>query len=68
MIVHGDRDDVVDPRHGEHLRDVAKALGVRAEYLPVQGGDHNGVVDTQEVREAISGFFSRELHAALRSD
>lgn len=61
MIVHGDQDQTVPVHHGARLFRVAQELGISCEYLPVHGGDHNGVVDTQPVRDAIASFFARQL-------
>ena len=66
LVMHGDADAVVPPRHARLLADAAAAAGVRAETWTAPGGDHNGMVQSMpEARERLIAFFAEHLgHAA----
>lgn len=66
LIVHGDRDMTVPYNQSELLYDALKKVGVKVQFIPVQGGDHGGWNDktkpTQsEIIEQVCKFLDRVL-------
>lgn len=61
LIVHGDADDIVLVRHGAVLESAAEAGGVSTRFARIPGGNHNGIVDRQDSRDEITGFFRSAL-------
>lgn len=61
LIVHGDADDIVPLRHADVLEAAAKAGGVPARLALIPGGSHDGIVDRQDSRDEIAGFFRSAL-------
>lgn len=61
FILHGDRDRIVRPHHGERLHQAASAAGVRATLRPVVGADHNDIMEFPEARAALVEFFATSL-------
>lgn len=66
LIAHGDADEIVSIRHAEILEAVAKAVGVPVQLVRIKGGDHNGIVDRQDSRDAIGEFFTNNLAQEAR--
>lgn len=62
LIVHGSRDSIVLPRHGEGLEKAAKSAGTPVTRAVIDGAGHNDIIEYADTREAIGKFFSRELH------
>ena len=56
LMIHGDRDEVIDVRHG---RELAKLLEGRAELKVIPGAHHNDLWDRAEVLDAVQGFVGR---------
>lgn len=62
LIVHGDRDVVVNVRHASVIADAASAAGVKVEKLIVAGAGHIDILDERFPAErAIADFFERTL-------
>lgn len=62
LIVHGDRDRTIRPRHGDRLFDEATTAGIDATLRVVEGAGHNDVVAAHpEVRDEIAVFFREHL-------
>lgn len=61
LIVHGDADDIVPVRHAAVLESAAEGAGVSARFARISGGSHNGIVDRQDSRDEIAGFFRSAL-------
>jgi len=62
LIVHGDRDEVIDFRHALLLKARCDELGVSAVLHSVKGGDHNGLLwEYPATKDVISEFFVRSL-------
>lgn len=62
LVVHGDADPVVGPRHAERIARAARDAGVPVETHIEPGGDHNTLlVAFPETREAILDFLVRTL-------
>ena len=65
LIVHGDADTIVRPRHAHRLHAAAQAAGVPVELVVIPAADHNGIIDASpEARRAIADFFTRTLAPA----
>jgi len=63
LIVHGTTDAIVPFRHAEVIAGAARDAGVRVEVVSSDIVGHNDLVDDRAVRDAITGFFRRELGA-----
>lgn len=61
LIVHGEADDIVPVRHAGVLEAAAEAARVSVRVARIPGGNHNGIVDRQDSRDAIAGFFRSAL-------
>jgi len=62
LIVHGEMDEVIDPRHAAILKARCDELGVRAELRLVPGADHNRILSTNpEIEGEIAAFFTQHL-------
>jgi len=60
LLVHGTADTIVPVRHAEILN-TAGAGNAMCELMLVPEGEHNTIVDTEEVREKILAFFRKAL-------
>lgn len=62
LIVHGDKDEVINFRHAGLLYKRADQEGVEVTKLSVPGGRHNTILESNpEVRHHISSFFLESL-------
>ncbi len=62
LILHGDADGVINPRHAHRLHHAAQSAGVPTEFLIVPGADHNSILHTNpEAADAIAAFFTTHL-------
>ena len=66
LLIHGDRDSIVPPRHLGVLRDAASSAGVAVEARLITGGDHNAIIaDLPEASSAITAFIVGTLGKGL---
>lgn len=64
LIVHGERDFIVRPRHAKVLEEAGRTAGVPVERLDVPRAGHaDDVILGPVMREAVSAFFARTLGA-----
>ena len=64
LIVHGDRDDIVNVRHAPLIAAAAKAAGVPAELVIVPGAGHLDILDERfDAERRIGDFFERTLRS-----
>lgn len=62
LIMHGDRDDIVPPRHAPFIHAAARQAGVTAELWTHPEGDHNALLQTiPEARARLAEFFDLTL-------
>lgn len=62
LIIHGEKDDMVPPKHSQLLSSWLTLVGVPNELLIVKDAPHYGVMfDVDEVRAKVIGFLKKEL-------
>lgn len=61
LVVHGQQDTIVPPRHGERIVRAAAGAGVPAKLLPLPHAGHNDVLDDASYEREITEFFTRTL-------
>lgn len=62
LIMHGQRDTIVRPRHAQLIHDAAQQAGVPAELWTHPDGDHNAFLQSiPEARERLAQFFQDAL-------
>ena len=61
LIVHGTPDAIVPVHHAERIAGAARDAGVRVEVVTSDIVGHNDLVDDPALRDAVAGFFRREL-------
>jgi acetyl esterase/lipase len=62
LIIHGEKDDMVDPRHSKLLSAWLTAVGVQNELIIVPGAPHYGVMfDVDGIRAKVMGFLRQQL-------
>jgi dipeptidyl aminopeptidase/acylaminoacyl peptidase len=63
LIIHGEKDDMVDPRHSKLLSAWLSSVGVQNELIIVPGAPHFGVMfDVEEVRAKVMAFLKRQMN------
>lgn len=68
QIVHGSRDRIVRVRHAEVLERAARLAGTPVTRVVVSGAGHNDIIEFEEARDAIGGFFERALRGGARGE
>ena len=62
LIVHGDQDGIVNPRHGELIEAAARGTGVGVERFVQPGADHVTLLtDYRDARDRIAAFLGSEM-------
>lgn len=62
LIIHGENDDMVDPKHSKLLSSWLKLKGVQNELFIVPTAPHYGpIFDSDQVRTKVLGFLKKEL-------
>lgn len=62
LIIHGEKDDMVDPKQSQLLKSWLTVAGVQNELMIVKGAPHYGVMfDAEEVRTKVIGFLKKQL-------
>lgn len=64
LIMHGDADRIVRPRHAPILHASAVDAGTPAELVIVDGGDHVSVLADRQRQAFVAAFFDRVLGAS----
>lgn len=66
LIVHGDRDEIVNARHAGIIEEAARSGGAVVARFVIPGGDHNGILQTEEEQRPIVEFFAAALRVNRR--
>jgi acetyl esterase/lipase len=62
LIIHGEKDDLVSPRHSHLLHSWLNVKGVPSELIIVKDAPHFGpMFDVEEIRTKVMGFLSENL-------
>ena len=62
LIIHGEKDDLVSPRHSQLLSAWLTVKGVENELIIVKDAPHYGVMfDDAEVRQRVLSFLRKHL-------
>jgi len=62
LIIHGEKDDLVSPRHSHLLHSWLNVKGVPSELIIVKDAPHFGpMFDVEEIRMKVMGFLSQNL-------
>lgn len=61
LIVHGERDSIVRPRHARELHAAANAGGVPVSLAMIRQADHNDIAEYEQMRTEVGDFFARTL-------
>lgn len=62
LIIHGEKDDLVSPRHSHLLHSWLNVKGVPSELIIVKDAPHFGsMFDVEEIRMKVMGFLSENL-------
>lgn len=64
LIIHGEADEIVNPRHADILAKAARDAGVDVTVWTDPTGDHNNMIQTSPAaRQQLIDFFTRNLGA-----
>lgn len=62
LLVHGDNDAIVSPRHSDLIEAAARGAGVPVTKALISGADHNAIIaDHPDAQDAIEAFFVSTL-------
>ncbi len=62
LLIHGEKDDMVSPRHSHLLHSWLKVKGVQSEMIIVPDAPHFGAMfDEPMIREKVMAFLKKEL-------
>lgn len=63
LIIHGEKDELVSPKHSQLLSSWLKIAGVQNELIIVKGAPHFGeMFDTEDIRIKVIGFLKKQLN------
>ncbi|MFG0304580.1 MAG: alpha/beta hydrolase [Phycisphaerales bacterium JB040] len=62
LLLHGDADRIIHPRHAQRLADAAQSANVPHELVIIKDGDHNALLPaSQTAQDTLTNFFTRTL-------